>query len=654
MIYFSFVLGRLLFVLASTVVAIGCTEDSEDGDSGSAGKGGSSGASGSGGANGGGTGGASGSSGSSGRGGSGGTAGASGGTGGGTGGASGGTGGTSGSGGVVIPPGLLDPARTTTWDPGILADDQLGMPLGDDRLPVRNTVCARPMPGDDINAAIRDCPEGEVVELAAATYEVTSAVVLNKGVVLRGAGSAGAADSGTTLRRNGGGSVIQIGSLRDQACYENNHGEAVALAEDAVKGTTTVSVGSGASGFAPGDLALLDEVDDAEIDEGDCQYFKRVDRRSVSQRVEIAEVDAGSGTLTLRTPLHWTFRSAAPHLGVIAKVNGSIVRWAGVESLALQGGENPGYNGEQAGGIDVSNAANSWIKDVQTDETIGGMHVTLTGTYRVVVRDSYFHHSANYGFGADCYGIVIRCGAADGLVENNIVRYMNKPILFNVSGGGNVVGYNYTDNSWATPATWQEVNIDTHCAFPHMELMEGNYAPHMGATRTHGTAGYLAYFRNYASSQFSPPAVAGSTAVQDGNITALQFDEGDRYMTVIGNVLGSSTANDLGTAPVSVDYIGDGPNPPSIIEVGDNANHDGMGMADVSFTTLRLHANYDTVNDDVLFDPDIAVRELPASLYLSERPAWWPTDSPWPWAGSDLTPRAGDLPAKLRAEALEQ
>jgi len=74
----------------------------------------------------------------------------------------------------------------------------------------------------------------------------------------------------------------------------------------------------------------------------------------------------------------------------------------------------------------------------------------MTGTFRCVVRDSHFHNSANYGFGADCYGIVLRCGAADNLVENNIARYMNKPIMFNVSGGGNVVGYNYADNSWAT------------------------------------------------------------------------------------------------------------------------------------------------------------------------------------------------------------
>ncbi|HMF41873.1 MAG TPA: hypothetical protein VKQ32_14465, partial [Polyangia bacterium] len=464
-------------------------------------------------------------------------------------GAGGGGSGTAGSGATGgVPSGLLDPARSTTWTPGIQSDEQMHMPLGADGLPVRTTVCASPAPGADLNAAINACPEGQVVKLAAGTYTVSSTIKLNKGVVLRGAGSHA---GGTTIVKTGGSTVIQIGDSLDQACYASNYGTAVALADDAVKETTTIHVASGGSGFVAGDLALVDEVDDAVVQEGDCQYFKRVDKRSVSERVEIASVDAASGTLTLTSPLHWTFRAAAPHSAQIAKASGVIVHWAGIEGVALQGGTNPSYDGAMAGGIDISNAANCWIKDVQTDGTIGGMHVSLTGTFRVVVRDSHFHNSANYGFGADCYGIVLRCGAADNLIENNIARYMNKPIMFNVSGGGNVVAYNYADNSWATPAAWQEVNIDTHCAFPHMELMEGNYAPHMGASITHGNAGYMTYFRNYASSQFAPPAVAGSTDNQTGNISALQFDTGDIDMTVIGNVLGSATATSLGTAPVS-------------------------------------------------------------------------------------------------------
>jgi hypothetical protein len=552
-------------------------------------------------------------------------------------------GGSGNGGSPTVPAGLLNPDFTTTWNPGILADTQLNKPLGPDGVPVRTQVCATPAPGDDLNQAIAGCPEGQVVQLAAGTYTVSSVVVLNKGVVLRGAGSSGA--GATTIVRTGGGSVLAIGGTQDGACYDSAY-DAYALTADATKESNVVHLGTNASHFSPGDLALLDVVDDATVDEGDCQYFKRVDKRSVSERVEIASVDTAAGTVILSTPLHFTFRASGAYQGQISRVKQSIVRFAGIESVALEGGSNPGYNGQMAGGVDVSNAAHCWIKDVQTDETIGGMHVSMTGTYRCVVRDSNFHHSANYGFGADCYGIVLRCGAADNLVENNIVRYMNKPVLFNVSGGGNVVGYNYADNSWATPPAWQEVNIDTHCSFPHMELMEGNYAPHMGATTTHGNAGYLTYFRNYASSQFASPAVAGSTAQQTGNIAAIQFDNGDLNMTVIGNVLGSSASNDLGTAPVSAVYIGTDSGSPSIFELG------SAGKSDIAYTSLWWHANYDTVTPGVVYNPAITPKTLPSSLYLSGKPAWWPAGVAWPWAGSDLAPMVGSLPAKTRSDSV--
>ena len=569
------------------------------------------------------------------------TGGASSSVGSGTGGATTGTGGA-----TSIPSGLLDPNRTTTWNPGILVDNQLHLPLGNDGLPVRSTVCASPKPGDDLNAAIKACAEGQVVQLAAGTYTVSTTVTLTKGVVLRGAGSQGAAAGGTTIAKTGGNSVLAIGSGQDQNCYASNYGTGYALTADATKETTTVTVGTNASHFAAGDLAVIDQVDDATVQEGDCQYFKRVDKRSVSERVEVASVNTTAGTVTLTTPLHWTFKSASPYLAQIAKASGTIIKWAGIESVALTGGTNPGYDGQMAGGIDVSNAAYCWIKDVQTDGTIGGMHVSMTGTYRCIVRDGHFHNSANYGFGADCYGIVLRCGAADNLIENNIVRYMNKPIMFNVSGGGNVIGYNYADNSWATPSAWQEVNIDTHCSFPHMELMEGNYAPHMGATITHGNAGYLTYFRNYSSSQFASPAVYGATDKQTGNIVAIQFDTGDINMTVIGNVLGSTKATDLGTAPVSTTYIGTDSNTPSIFQFGSS------GKSDVSYTSLWWHGNYDTVTPGVVWNPSITTQVLPASLYLSTKPAWWPAGNAWPWAGSDLNPRVGILPAKARSDSL--
>ena len=284
-----------------------------------------------------------------------------------------------------------------------------------------------------------------------------------------------------------------------------------------------------------------------------------------------------------------------------------------------------------AGGIDISNAAYCWVKDVQTDATIGGMHVAMTGTYRCVVRDSYFHNSANYGFGQDCYGVVLRCGAAENLVENNIVRYMNKPILFNVSGGGNVIGYNYADNSWATPAAWQEVNIDCHCSFPHMELMQGNDAPHMARRRRTGMRGTSRTSGTTRRVSSPLPPCGDSTDAQTGNVTTLEFDGGDVGMNVLANVLGKDGVN------MVYDAYDSGPF--SIFELG-NA---GSGATDVATTTLLRHGNYEYVNHAVSWDPKTKSRDLPASFHLKGKPGWWPASTPWPWVGSDLAPHGRRL-----------
>jgi hypothetical protein len=588
-----------------------------------------------------------------------------------------GGGGTSASGGGTASAGLLDPDYTTTWNPGILADTT-GAALGADGLPVRTMVCASvPMMSGDAANAIQSALDGctgtnKVVTLAAGTYNVSMTVTVPSGVVLRGAGSD--ASNGTVIASTNGGPVLAIGTMQDTVCYDGSgfaSGSKPLLTQDALKETSTVHVAS-ANGFAAGDMAMLDETDSSEVSEGDCtSTFKRGANLGVSERVEIQSVSGT--TLTLSTPLHWTFKTSRnAHL---SKVSHAATKWAGIESLVVRNGRPGGYPGQNAGGIDVSNAAYSWLKDVQVDGTNSGMPIRLAGTFRCVVRDSHVHNSSSYGFGQDNYGIVLACGAADNLVENNVVRFVNKPILFNVSGGGNVVGYNYADNSWACDGNnddgFQEVQIDCHCAFPHMELMEGNWAPHMGASTTHGNAGYLTYFRNYASTQFTHSVDGQATSAiiwsqpfvpQYANVEALQFDSPDLKMTVVGNVLGSTTDSSQGM-PMSLGTTSSGQGAAASTSATYVGTNGGLKILDVdqstvSWTTLWLHGNYDTVNKQTMWNAapptmnlPMSARTLPPSLYYSSKPAWWPAGKAWPWVGPDLTPKVGALPAKDRSDA---
>jgi hypothetical protein len=578
-----------------------------------------------------------------------------------------------------VPSGLLNPDYTTAWNPGILADAPTGNPLGPDGLPVRTTTCASvPSQSGDATSAIRSALTGcagknQAVTLAAGTYRVSSTITIPSGVVLRGAGSDAA--SGTIIVRTNGGPVLSIGALQDAVCYNGSGFDTSAqplLTQDATKETTTISV-AGTSKFAAGDLALIDQTDDSEVAEGDCgTIFKRAANYGVSQRVAISAVSGN--TLTLATPLHWTFKTTQK--AQISRVASAPTTWAGVESVLVQGGRPGSYAGQNAGGIDVSNAAYCWVKDVQVDGTTSGMPMRLAGTYRCVIRDSHFHNSYSYGFGQDNYGIVLACGAADNLVENNVARFMNKPILFNNSGGGNVIGYNYADNSWSCDGNgddgFQEVNVDCHCAFPHMELMEGNWAPHMGATTTHGNAGYLTYFRNYASSQWSQSVAGQATsaivwsqtfAPQYANVAALDFPSPDLKMTVIGNVLGSAASASLGLpADLGTTSTGQGsPAATSQVYASANGSSPAIFLVDqttVAWTSIWLTGNLDTVNKKIMWNASAltanlpaSTQALPASLYYAAKPGWWPTGSAWPWVGPDLTPKTGALPAKARSAA---
>src|SRR5262249_32288763 len=124
---------------------------------------------------------------------------------------------------------------------------------------------------------------------------------------------------------------------------------------------------------------------------------------------------------------------------------------------------------------------------------------------------------------------------------------------------------------------------------------------------------------------------------QNGNITAVQFQNGDVGMNVVGNV--------LGTQGVSTVYEAYDSGPRSIFQLG--------SATDISATSLFRHGNYDVVNAMTIWDPATEEQTLPPSLYLKSAPRWWP-NSPWPWAGPDLSPMVGELPAKKRAETLGQ
>jgi hypothetical protein len=373
--------------------------------------------------------------------------------------------------------------RMIQWKPGI--------PGG---IPKRDTVCATidaKRFGDGkvdatsaIQSAIDACPDNQVVRLPAGTYRTTNPVTLKKPVVLRGDGPK---QTKISLDNAGEGNVVRIGGY-------TNWGEGVAVQSGHTRGSTRLTLAN-ASSFAIGDVVLLDQRDDPSlVGTGNCTWFKRMEGSNPRSLGQMFEITAKTGNqIEISSPLYYSYSADfAPQLSK----PGSFTKGAGVEDLFLTRSSNFGGQGWMA---QLLFASDSWVKNVETYK-VSGRHIALESCYRCEVRESYFHHAWSYNSGANAYGVSFATQTSDSLVEDNIVYYLNIPVAFENSGGGNVFSYNYVDDAIITDGPgWQMPDINTHCSFPYMELIEGNAVAHMGTDNVHGGAGYLTFFRNHAS-----------------------------------------------------------------------------------------------------------------------------------------------------------
>ncbi len=551
-------------------------------------------------------------------------------------------------------------ARRTVWNPGI--------PGG---VPLRTTVCAT-VPANPngngttdatraIQKAIDECAEGQVVYLPAGTYRTTSVITIPKGIVLRGAGP-----QRTRIRAE----VADSAAIHIANTWVQYSTPPIDVTADVPKGSHTIAVADALS-FVAGDIVQIDQLDDPSyVYRGGTRWWIRGprasdDRRPVSadgyrcqgQTVEI--VGKAGNILTIATPIHLGFkRTLHPQVyrpSGPRTYSGPTVKYAGIEDLYVTGGRD--------GMIRMLNAAYSWIKNVESDGSLAtgrglvGHHVLLEGCYRCVVRDSTIHDASDVVQGGGAYGISIASQSSESLIENNVVYNLNKPLLAQASGGGNVIAYNYVDDAWTRAAPGvQETTIDGgHGAFAHMELFEGNWAAHIGTDVVWGNSGWLTFFRNYASSQQRRASLVPET----WDVEAMGFEGKGVAINVVGNVLGAPgkglayevTSDPPGTRRAAVYRIGhraDGGGGQGRSDLYEDPSRPGS-----TASTLLRHGNFDYVTGGVVWSRGIAARDLPPSLYLKEKPAFF-GDNPWPWVDPTGPKKLHVLPAKQRFDEISR
>jgi hypothetical protein len=525
---------------------------------------------------------------------------------------------------------VLDPSRRIDWS-------QAGVPGG---IPHRaNGTCATLGPNAtaaDINSAIAACNSG-VVHLDAGTYNLSGGITFRgiSNVTLRGAGPAQ-----TILKFTGsdpcGGLYANVCIRGWSGVWSGNvpAGDTRNWTAGYSKGTTQITLDSTA-GLTVGTVIVLDQLNDA-VDEGAVVVSDAVGRfsleggapgranRAQQQFVQVTAVDGNRVTISPGLYMSNWRASQQPQVwwwGDTAVLDG-------LEDLTLDHSES-----SETAGVGFQNAYKCWVRNVKSLNA-NRNHVWLNQAGRIEVRDSYFHGTkttASQSYGVEAFT------TSDDLVLNNIFERVTSPIMVGPSSGS-VFAYNYmTDMSYSI-STWMMAGIaGGHDAGTGMNLFEGNVGNQFSMDLYHGTGSVATLYRNRLTG-----TEPGKT--QWGNTTAVNIWAFNRSVNIVGNVLGTpgyhriyenslSPLAKTGWPELSIYVLG----------YSGSGEHQPLGNDPLVLSTLLRWGNHDYATNQTSWNSDeipashpVPTQVLPASLFLSERPAWWGATA-WPPIGPDVT-----------------
>jgi hypothetical protein len=521
---------------------------------------------------------------------------------------------------------LIPDDRCIDWRPGIPG----GIPAYPVFASVRNPPYNAKGDGlaDDTHAirkAIDDCPAGKAVLLPAGTYRLTGMLTLTKGIALRGEGP----EKTKLINEATANHIIMLGSRESDSKTK--------ILQGYTKGSSRLVVEDPGK-FKAGDLVLIDQLNDPELVDiqgcgGACTWAGRESgKRAMGQLVRVMAKDGAN--LTLSRPLYFTFKeSLQPEAD---RIDRPVVN-AGVEDLYLE--MKATKRKDDSSPIRIEHGIHCWVKNIESYKGWYAGHVSIQASLGCEIRDSYFHHTHAFGAGHG-YGVWVFAQSTDTLVENNIFHYLNSGMMIESGGCGNVFGYNYSSRMFGRdyPNTdWAHSDISLHGAHPYMNLFEGNYVSTIGFDFYWGSASHNTIFRNYADMDCK--MVNGQPMMA---IIAVRLDMRNYFMNAIGNVFGHEGIKGV-VEPQTSNY-----GQKTVWHLG-YKTPSGGGAPDDPKTgqTLLRHANLDFISKQIQWDPAIASRTLPSSLYLSAKPAFF-GNTPWPAIGPDVNPVYNSIPARDR------
>jgi len=490
-------------------------------------------------------------------------------------------------------------------------------------IPARTTIFTtlNPSGGNDASAiqtAINNCPAGQVVKLAAGTFNVSSSITVKSDITLRGTGM-----GATTIKGTAGMSGNCVVGIGGGYSLDTSVDISAGLGKDSTNITTLT-----AHGWNVGDIILIDQLNNPSDDppvtnvggSGTCTWCGRTQgSRALGQLIKISSVPTAT-TATLEIPLYWNYDASLSPQGTKL---GSIRKDAGIEDLSVDNSVSGNKNQAGSGGtIVLSGTSNCWLLNVEGIYLWETM-MRIRGVYRNTIRNCKFHE-VNVP-GSSKYGMWLNPYSSANLIENNQIYNVGSGVMLNGATSGNVIAYNYIANLHdPTAANWNKSAFAFHGGHPIMNLLEGNYIQgRFTVDNVWGSSSHNTFFRNRTM----------LTPDKTGAPWNFDFQVNSRYYNVVGNVAGTvgvETVYELNNVTLSgqaatyrLGYVSDGDGNPS--------GNDSQVAA-----TLLRHGNWDNYNKTTFWNGSDA-HILPNSLYLTSKPSWWGGCS-WPAIGPDLTP----------------